>query len=72
MRSDGVTLVDGTDLACGLVVWSTGLAPRQFTKAIDVLKNKRGQVAIAVQFPTSLQSLLTVTSAEWHRYTSLY
>ena len=41
---NGVKLKDGTFLPCGLVVWSTGLAPREFTKKLDVAKNKQGQV----------------------------
>ena len=44
VRADGVTLADGTDMPCGLVVWSTGLAPRQFTKHVDLPRNERGQI----------------------------
>jgi NADH:ubiquinone reductase (non-electrogenic) len=43
---NGVKLKDGSFLPCGLVVWSTGLSPREFTKKLDVLKNKQGQVRI--------------------------
>lgn len=31
VHEDGVTLQDGRTIPCGMVVWSTGLAPRQFT-----------------------------------------
>ena len=41
-----VTLNDGTKISCGLVVWSTGLAPRNFTKKVDLLKNKQGQIGV--------------------------
>lgn len=39
-----VKLKSGETVPCGLVVWSTGLAPRQFTQALDVEKNARGQI----------------------------
>uniref|UniRef100_A0A914ELN5 FAD/NAD(P)-binding domain-containing protein n=1 Tax=Acrobeloides nanus TaxID=290746 RepID=A0A914ELN5_9BILA len=41
---NGVKLKDGSFLPCGLVVWSTGLSPREFTKKLDVSKNKQGQI----------------------------
>uniref|UniRef100_A0AC34F3K7 FAD/NAD(P)-binding domain-containing protein n=1 Tax=Panagrolaimus sp. ES5 TaxID=591445 RepID=A0AC34F3K7_9BILA len=41
---NGVKLKDGSFLPCGLVVWSTGLAPREFTKNLDVTKTKQGQI----------------------------
>ncbi|KAK6192799.1 hypothetical protein SNE40_004210 [Patella caerulea] len=41
---DSVKLKDGTILPCGLVVWSTGLAPRWFTQNLKVAKNTRGQI----------------------------
>ena len=41
---NGVKLKDGTFLPCGLVVWSTGLAPREFTRRLDAKRNKQGQV----------------------------
>ncbi|XP_070572404.1 probable NADH dehydrogenase [Ptychodera flava] len=40
---NGVKLLDGTVLPAGLVVWSTGLSPRDFTKNLDLPKNKQGQ-----------------------------
>ena len=45
VRADGVTLKDSTVIPCGLVVWSTGLAPRYFTRGTEVPKNERGQVS---------------------------
>lgn len=39
-----VKLQDGEVLPCGLVVWSTGLAPHHFTRALTVEKNNRGQI----------------------------
>ncbi|ESP04189.1 hypothetical protein LOTGIDRAFT_224073 [Lottia gigantea] len=42
--NDSVKLQDGTIIPCGLVVWSTGLAPRWFTSHFNVPKNKRGQI----------------------------
>ena len=42
-----MTLKDGTVIPCGLVVWSTGLAPRFFTRGLDLPKNERGQVSDA-------------------------
>ncbi|KAK0058816.1 internal alternative NAD(P)H-ubiquinone oxidoreductase A1 mitochondrial-like isoform X2 [Biomphalaria pfeifferi] len=44
VASDSVTLKDGTVIPCGLVVWSTGLAPREFTKSLKYAKNRSGQV----------------------------
>ena len=41
---DHVRLADGQRLACGLVVWSTGLAPRWFTQQLTLPKNRAGQV----------------------------
>ncbi|XP_025093077.1 probable NADH dehydrogenase isoform X2 [Pomacea canaliculata] len=39
-----VKLKDGEVIPCGLVVWSTGLAPRHFTSALAVKKNRQGQI----------------------------
>ncbi|XP_072035082.1 probable NADH dehydrogenase [Amphiura filiformis] len=44
VQDDRVILHDGTVLPCGLVVWSTGLAPRPFVKSLNVDKNKQGQI----------------------------
>ena len=44
VHSDRVTLLDKTSIPCGLVVWSTGLAPRPFTRDLKVKKNERGQI----------------------------
>lgn len=41
-----VTLSDGSQLPCGMVVWSTGLAPREFTKNVALDKNSNGQIII--------------------------
>ena len=45
VKPDSVTLSDGTVVPCGLVVWSTGLSPRPFTKALTLPKNNHGQVS---------------------------
>jgi len=42
--ADSVRLSDGTVVPCGLVVWSTGLSPRPFTRNLKVAKNERGQI----------------------------
>jgi NADH:ubiquinone reductase (non-electrogenic) len=44
VKSDRVLLDDGTVLPCGLVVWSTGLAPQPFVAGLDVQKNRQGQI----------------------------
>ena len=45
VTATSVKLQSGDVLPCGLVVWSTGLAPRHFTRSLDVDKNARGQVS---------------------------
>ena len=44
VHSDHVQLKSGKKIPCGIVVWSTGLAPRDFVRALDIPKNNRGQV----------------------------
>lgn len=44
VHSDHVHLKNGGKVPCGLVVWSTGLAPREFVTKLDIPKNKRGQI----------------------------
>ncbi|XP_076472969.1 putative NADH dehydrogenase [Babylonia areolata] len=44
VTANSVKLQDGETLPCGLVVWSTGLAPHHFTRQLDVEKNARGQI----------------------------
>lgn len=44
VKEDRVILGDGTHIPCGLVVWSTGVAPRQFVKGLEIPKNSRGQI----------------------------
>ena len=44
VTENSVTLADGSTLPCGLVVWSTGLAPRPFTQKLTLSKNDRGQL----------------------------
>uniref|UniRef100_A0A914WSQ1 FAD/NAD(P)-binding domain-containing protein n=1 Tax=Plectus sambesii TaxID=2011161 RepID=A0A914WSQ1_9BILA len=46
VRSDCVVLKDGSVLPCGLVVWSTGLAPRPLTASLDVSKTRQGQILV--------------------------
>ena len=44
VEPDRVLLNDGTEIQCGLVVWSTGLSPRSFTKNCDLPKDKYGHI----------------------------
>ena len=44
VRPNSVLLDDGTELPCGLVVWSTGLAPHTFTQNLQVQRNRAGQI----------------------------
>ncbi|XP_031558797.1 probable NADH dehydrogenase [Actinia tenebrosa] len=46
VHQDGVTLKGGDKIRCGLVVWSTGLAPRSFTASLDLPKNKAQQLLV--------------------------
>lgn len=41
-----VRFKDGSKLSCGMVVWSTGLAPRDFTKSLSVEKTPQGQIVV--------------------------
>ena len=53
VHSDHVVLKNGGELPCGLVVWSTGLAPREFVTKLDIPKNNRGQVGMMHNFNNS-------------------
>lgn len=44
VKADGVVLANGDTIPCGLTVWSTGLAPRYFTKRLNVPKTHSGQI----------------------------
>lgn len=44
VHKDHVHLKGEGKLPCGLVVWSTGLAPREFVTKLDIPKNDRGQI----------------------------
>ncbi|VDI01979.1 NADH:ubiquinone reductase (non-electrogenic) [Mytilus galloprovincialis] len=44
VKEDCVTLSNGETIPCGMVVWSGGIAPRQFVRDLDLKKNKQGQV----------------------------
>lgn len=44
VHEDHVKLKSGDVIPCGLVVWSTGLAPRDFVKELDIPKTERGQI----------------------------
>ncbi|KXJ16728.1 probable NADH dehydrogenase [Exaiptasia diaphana] len=46
VHKDGVTLKDGTRMPCSMVVWSTGLAPRDFTASLNLPKNKSQQLVV--------------------------
>lgn len=50
-----VRLSNGQTIPCGMVVWSTGVAPREFTKALPLDKTKRGQVTSDVYTHTLLK-----------------
>lgn len=41
-----VRLNDGTVLPCGMVVWSTGVAPREFTRSLELAKTEQGQIIV--------------------------
>ena len=74
VRPEGVTLKDGTVIPCGLVVWSTGLAPRYFTRGVDLPKNERGQVSFAKYLATITVNLIsnhTTKFPKFHFYLSL-
>lgn len=44
VHADHVHLKSGEKILCGLVVWSTGLAPRDFVRKLDIPKNAREQI----------------------------
>lgn len=44
VQGDSVTLSTGEVLSCGLVVWSTGLAPQPFIKELKLQKTSSGQL----------------------------
>lgn len=44
VESTRVLLKDGREIPCALVVWSTGLAPRSFTKVLTFPKDKYGHI----------------------------
>lgn len=46
MTSEQVKLSDGSVLASGMVVWSTGVAPRDFTKGLSLEKTQQGQIVV--------------------------
>ena len=46
VKHNGVLLKSGKFLPCGLVVWSAGVAPIDFTSQLPFKKNKIGQVCI--------------------------
>lgn len=46
VKEDGVLLKSGKFLPCGLVVWSTGVSPVEFTAQLPFKKNSIGQVDI--------------------------
>ena len=43
VTKQSVRLKSGQVIPCGLVVWSTGLAPRDFTREMEAQKNKQGK-----------------------------
>lgn len=46
VREDAVRLKSGDVIPCALTVWSTGLAPRDMIRQMDVPKNKAGRYLI--------------------------
>lgn len=46
VTANTVSLTDGTELECGLVVWSTGVGPSALNKSLEVDKNRQGRLMI--------------------------
>ncbi|XP_076106487.1 uncharacterized protein LOC143075081 isoform X5 [Mytilus galloprovincialis] len=54
VKEDCVTLSNGETIPCGMVVWSGGIAPRQFVSDLDLKKNKQGQVSNGETIPCGM------------------
>lgn len=46
VQSRKIVLTDGTDVPYGLLVWSTGVGPSPFVKAVDVPKAPGGRIGV--------------------------
>jgi NADH:ubiquinone reductase (non-electrogenic) len=46
VRKDAVVLKDGNVLPCGLVVWSTGIAPRPLIRKLSLPKTPQGRIVV--------------------------
>ena len=46
VTSSTVSLTDGSELECGLVVWSTGVGPSSLNKSLNVDKNRQGRLMV--------------------------
>ncbi|XP_067131727.1 uncharacterized protein [Centruroides vittatus] len=44
VKPKSVVLANGDNISCGLVVWSTGLAPHEFTNGLNVSKTQNGRI----------------------------
>lgn len=44
VKPESVILSNGKKIPCGLVVWSTGLAPNEFIKSLNVPKTSNGRI----------------------------
>eukprot|EP01125_Pyxidicula_operculata_P011473 TRINITY_DN375_c0_g2_i2.p1 TRINITY_DN375_c0_g2~~TRINITY_DN375_c0_g2_i2.p1 ORF type:complete len:359 (-),score=64.00 TRINITY_DN375_c0_g2_i2:33-1109(-) len=46
VRPSSVILGDGSEIKCGLVVWSTGIAPRKVIENLNVPKTRNGRIQV--------------------------
>lgn len=46
VKPGSVVLSDGSEIKCGMVVWSTGVGPRKVVSALDLPKTKNGRILV--------------------------
>lgn len=46
VRKNEIHLADGTVIPCGLIVWSTGVGPRDLAKKLTWQKTKQGRFIV--------------------------
>jgi len=46
VRPSSVILQDGSEIRCGMVVWSTGNGPNTLVQSLDVQKTKQGRICV--------------------------
>jgi NADH:ubiquinone reductase (non-electrogenic) len=46
VREDRVVLQDGEEIRCGMVIWSTGVGPRDVVRDLDVSKTPNGRILV--------------------------